>query len=252
MTRPSRKPLVLVPACHRMMGDHPFDMAGKKYLDAVRLAGCLPLIVPSSSPEELDELLALADGLLLTGSRSNVHPSHYGEALHDGTQPLDPQRDAWTLAAIPKALALGMPLFGICRGLQEANVALGGSLHQAVHEQAGLNDHRADYEDTTAAEQYAPSHRVQVLSGGRLAALLDTDSIEVNSLHGQGVKRLAPGLRVEARAEDGLVEAFSMAEACGFNLCVQWHPEWLAADNPVSLRLLLAFGQACRDYQQRS
>lgn len=244
---PDRKPVVLVPACNRMMGDHPFHMAGKKYLDAVRLAGCLPLIVPSSSPGELDELLALADGVLLTGSKSNVHASHYGESTLDESLPQDQLRDDWVLPLIPKAIARGMPLFGICRGFQEANVALGGSLHQAVQEQPGLNDHRAG--PGTPEQQYDFAHEVRVLPGGLLAGLLEErEHIAVNSLHGQGIKRLAAGLKVEAQAEDGLVEAFSVADARGFALCVQWHPEWRAADNPVSMRLLEAFGQACRDY----
>jgi putative glutamine amidotransferase len=244
-----RKPVVLVPACNRMMGDHPFHMAGKKYLDAVRLAGCLPLIVPSSSPEELDELLALADGVLLTGSQSNVHPSHFAEEVHNPALPLDPDRDAWTLPMIPKTLARGMPLFAICRGFQEANVALGGSLHQAVQEQQGLNDHRAPSGQPVEI-QYATAHEVSVEPGGLLQRLLGRERFDVNSLHGQGIKRLAPGLRVEARAHDGLVEAFSVDPARGFALCVQWHPEWQAASNPVSMALLQAFGQACSDYRR--
>jgi len=230
MTQPSKKskPVVLVPACNRMMGDHPFQMAGRKYIDAVRLAGCLPLIVPSSTPDELDELLGLADGIFLTGSQSNVHPSHFGESVHDESLPLDPVRDTWTLPLIPRALALGVPLFAICRGFQEANVALGGSLHQAVQEQPGLNDHRA-LKGLPPEQQYAMSHEVQVLPGGRLEALLGRRTFEVNSLHGQGIHRLAPGLRIEAVAHDGLPEAFTVADAPGFSTGVQWHPAWRAA-----------------------
>ncbi|HEY9238767.1 MAG TPA: gamma-glutamyl-gamma-aminobutyrate hydrolase family protein, partial [Burkholderiaceae bacterium] len=126
------KPVVLVPACNRSLGEHPFHVAGKKYIDAVRLAGCQPLIVPSASVDELDALLDLADGVLLTGSQSNVHPRHFAEDVHDPSLPLDADRDAWTLPLIPLALERGIPLFAICRGFQEANVALGGSLHQAV------------------------------------------------------------------------------------------------------------------------
>jgi putative glutamine amidotransferase len=246
------KPVVLVPACNRMMGDHPFQMAGKKYVDAVRLAGCLPLIVPSVDPDkasdELDELLALADGVLLTGSQSNVHPSHFGEDVHDESLPLDRVRDHWTLPLIPKAIALGMPLFAICRGFQEANVALGGSLHQAVQEQAGLHDHRAA-KDQPVEIQYGLSHEVEVVPGGLLERLLGDRPFQVNSLHGQGIKRMAPGLRIEAVAHDGLIEAFTISQARGFALCVQWHPEWRAADNPVSMALLGAFGRACAEYR---
>lgn len=248
LTSPSRPPVVLVPACNRMLGQHPFHIAGKKYLDAVRLAGALPLVVPSATPDELDTLLDLADGVLLTGSPSNVHPSHFGEAVHDTTLPLDLLRDAWTLPLIPKVIARGMPLMAICRGFQETNVALGGTLHQAVQEVPGLHDHRAR-SDNPVEVQYGLSHPVHVQPGGVLARVLGTDEVRVNSVHGQGVHRLANGLRVEALAPDGLVEAFSTVDGRGFVLGVQWHPEWQAADNPVSMAMLRAFGAACQDYR---
>lgn len=244
------RPVVLVPACNRPIGEHPFHVAGKKYVDAVRLGGCQPLIVPSAEADEIDALLDLADGVLLTGSQSNVHPSRFGEPVHDASLPLDTRRDDWVLALIPRALARGVPLFGICRGFQETNVALGGSLHQAVQEVDGRHDHRAP-KDVPAERAYGFAHAVAVEPGGVLASVLDTSSFEVNSVHGQGVNRLADGLRVEARAPDGLVEAFSVERASGFNLCVQWHPEWQAADNPVSVRLFQAFGAACAAYRQR-
>ncbi len=217
----------------------------------MRLAGCLPLVVPNAGDEDVDALLALADGVLLTGSPSNVHPSHFDEAVHNPELPLDPQRDHWTLPFVPQVLARGLPLFAICRGAQEANVALGGSLHQAVQEVAGYDDHRAR-SDQDAALQYGPAHEVEVLPGGVLPRILDRRRFEVNSVHGQGVARLAQGLHVEARAPDGLVEAFSDPRATGFNLCVQWHPEWQAAENPVSMQLAQAFGQACRDYRRQA
>jgi len=244
------QPVVLVPACNRLHDHHPIHTVGKKYIDAVRLAGCLPLIVPASFPHELDELLALADGVLLTGSPSNVHPSHFAEDVLDTSLPLDPDRDAWTLPLIPQALQRGMPLFAICRGFQEANVALGGSLHQAVHHVGPYRDHRSRDDDPLDA-QYGPAHEVILEPGGLLARILHTDRIEVNSLHGQGVNRLAPGLKVEARAPDGLVEAFSFEHSPGFALAVQWHPEWQAATNPVSMKLLKAFGEAARNYRAR-
>ena len=134
---------MLVPACNKMLGDHPYHIAGKKYADAVRLAGCLPLVVPNADEVELQALLAIADGVFLTGSPSNVHPSHFDEDVLDLSLPLDPARDAWTLPLIRHALAVGLPLFTVCRGTQETNVALGGSLHQAVHDVAGKHDHRA-------------------------------------------------------------------------------------------------------------
>jgi putative glutamine amidotransferase len=242
------KPIVLVPACNRMLGEHPFSIAGKKYLDAVRLAGCTPLVVPSADAGEFDALLDLADGVLLTGSPSNVHPRHFGEAVHDPALPLDPDRDGWTLPLIPRVLERGIPLFAICRGFQETNVALGGSLHQAVHEVAGQRDHRGTGD---ADQQYGVAHPVQVERGGVLDAIVAAREIDVNSVHGQGVNRLAPGLRVEARAPDGLVEAFSLQGSAGFNLCVQWHPEWRASQNPVSMKLFKAFGSACASFRNR-
>jgi len=257
-------PVVLVPACQRILGRHPFHVAGKKYVDAVRMAGCLPLVVPAAQTAELSALLDLADGILLTGSPSNVHPSHFGEDVYDESLPLDPERDAWTLPLIRLALRRGMPLLGICRGFQEVNVALGGSLHQAVHEQPGLLDHRAD-ESQPVEQEYGLSHPVHLTPDGVLArtlqgldaSVLQGDQFMVNSLHGQGVKRLAPGARTEARAPDGVVEAFSWRPTegdagewvPGFNLCLQWHPEWQAGSNPVSQKIFQAFGSACRAYK---
>ena len=246
------KPIVLVPACNRMLGEHPFSIAGKKYLDAVRLAGCLPLVVPSADANEFDALLDLADGVLLTGSPSNVHPRHFGEAVLNPALPLDTDRDDWTLPLIPRVLERGIPLFAICRGFQETNVALGGSLHQAVHEVDGQHDHRgASATGGDAEAQYGVAHHVFVERGGTLDAILGHREIDVNSVHGQGVNRLADGLQVEARAPDGLVEAFSMPGSAGFNLCVQWHPEWKAAQNPVSVKLFKAFGHACERFRSR-
>jgi putative glutamine amidotransferase len=247
------KPVVLVPSCNRTLGQHPFHVAGRKYVEAVRLAGGLPLIVPVAHADEIDELLDLAHGVLLTGSPSNVHPRHFGEEVHDTTLPLDPERDDWTLPMIRRIVERGIPLFAICRGFQETNVALGGSLHQAVHEVEGQRDHRGagGRADATAEELYDFAHPVEVQDGGVLERILPERQIQVNSVHGQGVNRLADGLRIEARAPDGLVEAFSVERAPGFNLCVQWHPEWRAASNPVSVRLLRAFGDACRAYRDR-
>lgn len=250
-------PIVLVPACQKPVGGLSCYTVGQKYIDAVRLAGCVPVVVPGATPAELDGLLSIADGILLTGSPSNVHPSHFGEEVHDPSLPLDPKRDAWTLPIVRRAVATGLPLLGICRGFQEVNVALGGSLHQAVHEQPGLNDHRSD-ETLPLDEEYGFAHAAQLVPGGFLAQALQglPDSIvnpqgefQINSLHGQGVNRLAPQLRVEALAPDGVVEAVSVADPVhpgAFSLCLQWHPEWQAAHNPVSMRIFEAFGQACR------
>jgi putative glutamine amidotransferase len=233
-----------------MLGRHPFLIAGRKYIEAVRLAGCQPLVVPGATPDEIGPLLDIAHGVLLTGSPSNVHPSHFEQPVHNPALPLDPERDAWTLPLIREVVHRGMPLFAICRGFQEANVALGGSLHQAVHELPGYRDHRG-VDELPLEQEYGPAHPVEVLAGGRLDSIVSQPRIDVNSLHGQGVDRLAPGLRIEARAPDGLVEAFSVADAPGFTLCLQWHPEWRAADNPVSVQLFKAFGAAATAYREQ-
>lgn len=243
-------PRVLLPACNLSLGVHPFHVVGRKYVEAVRLAGAYPVIVPAAHPDELEGWLDQADGVLLTGSPSNVHPTHFGAEVLDPALPLDPLRDTWTLPLIRLALARGLPLLAICRGFQEANVALGGSLHQAVHEQEGLADHRAD-DDQPIDLQYGPAHRVLIEPGGLLARLTPGNELMVNSLHGQGIARLAPGLRVEARAPDGLVEAFTPAHGRGFALCVQWHPEWQAGQNTASIAILQAFGAACRAWRDQ-
>lgn len=247
------KPVVMVPACNRMLGQHPFHVVGQKYVDAVRLAGCLPLVVPPLGDDDFETMLELADGVLLTGAVSNVHPSHFEEPVLNPALPLDPVRDATTLRLIPQVLARGIPLFAICRGFQEANVALGGSLHQAVQDVVGYQDHRgaSGVADASAEQIYGPSHAVRVVPGGVLSGIVDAESFIVNSVHGQGINRLAAGLRVEATAPDGLVEAFSVLGAAGFNLSVQWHPEWQAAANPVSVQLFRAFGRACQNYRDR-
>ena len=250
MSSLARLPVVLVPACNRTLGHHPFHIVGQKYVDAVRLAGAVPLVVPNAAAHELGVLLDLADGVLLTGSPSNVHPQHFDEGVHDPALPLDTARDAATLPLIPRVLARGLPLLAICRGLQELNVALGGSLHQAVHDVPGHADHRAD-DEAAVDVQYGAAHEVIVEPGGVLAGLVDVPRFAVNSLHGQGVNRLAPGLRVEARSPDGVIEAVSASARPGFVLGVQWHPEWRAADNPQSMALLRAFGDACREFARR-
>lgn len=247
---PAQRPVVLVPACNRRLGGLDFHIAARQYSDAVRLAGCLPLVVPTADGDELEQLLDLADGVFLTGSPSNVDPSHFGEQVHDPSAPLDTARDAWTLPLIPHVLARGVPLFAICRGLQEVNVALGGSLHQAVHEVGGHADHRADRSLPIERRYGDLAHPVAVTPGGLLERIAGCPTFEVNSLHSQSIARLADGLRVEARAPDGVIEAVSMPDAHGFALAVQWHPEWNAASSPVSMKLLDAFGQACRDHRQ--
>ncbi|MDH1264053.1 gamma-glutamyl-gamma-aminobutyrate hydrolase family protein [Pseudomonas sp. GD03944] len=244
----SRLPLIGVTACTKQIGLHPYHIAGDKYVRAVADgAGGLPLIIPALA-ELLDSsnLLDNLDGLLFTGSPSNVEPHHYsGPASAPGTLH-DPARDRTTLPLIRQAIEAGIPVLGICRGFQEMNVAFGGTLHQAVHDVDGLMDHR-EPADEPLEVQYGPRHPLQVQPGGVLDGLGLPREIMVNSIHGQGVQRLAPGLRVEALAPDGLIESFSVAGAKSFALGVQWHPEWQVRSNPNYLALFQAFGEACRE-----
>jgi putative glutamine amidotransferase len=245
-----RPPLVLVTSCNQTLGLHAAHTVIRKYVDAVRLAGALPLIAPPFEEAQLDALLDAVDGVLLTGSPSNVHPSHFGQAVHNPALPLDPERDAWTLPLIRKTLARGQPLLAICRGTQEVNVALGGSLHQAVQEVPGHTDHRCGDDDALAV-QYRDVHAVNVTPGGVLHGIVGKANFQVNSLHGQAIDRLASGLRVEATAPDGVIEAVSATQTQGFSLCLQWHPEWQAATNPVSMQILQAFRQALCTWRDR-
>ena len=247
-TKPAnRRPVVLLPADIKLVGEHPFHMAGQKYIMAVaQAAGALPLIIPAIADQvEIDELLALADGVLLTGAVSNVHPSHFGQTVLNPALPLDPARDALTLKLIQGAVKTGVPLLAICRGFQEINVAFGGTLHQAVHEVPDFRDHREPKEEAIAI-QYAPTHPVRLIANGQLANIVGSEQMMVNSLHGQGVDRLGKGLSAEAYAPDGLVEALRVDDAAAFALGVQWHPEWKVMDNPANLAIFNAFGDACR------
>ena len=212
----------------------------------------MPLVLPAFAEHtDLETVLALADGIFLTGSPSNVHPDHFGQAVHNPALPLDPLRDGTTLPLIRAAMQRGIPIFAVCRGFQEINVALGGSLHQAVQDVPGKMDHREDREQELD-EQYAAAHPVHLVSGGLLTEILgpegESGSIMVNSLHGQGLDRLADGIVVEAVAPDGLVEAYTLLGVADFALAVQWHPEWKLADNPVSIKLFAAFGAACQRF----
>lgn len=222
-------------------------MVGEKYLTAIRDgAEGLPMLVPALGDSlPFESILANVDGLLLTGSYSNVEPHRYGgDPSMPGTLH-DPHRDGTTLPLIERALELGVPLFALCRGFQELNVVLGGTLHQRVQEVPGYRDHRENPEDPLD-RQYGPSHYVNLTEGGELRRLAGADRVEVNSLHAQGVQRLASGVTVEAVADDGLIEAFRVDGAESFALAVQWHPEWRVRENPFSLALFRAFGDACR------
>jgi putative glutamine amidotransferase len=240
-------PLVGLTTDRKMVGPHPFMTAGEKYVRAlVDGANVMPVLVPSLLPPlDPDAVLEPLDGLLMTGSPSNIEPRHYGnEPSYEGNLH-DPARDANTLALVNAAIARRLPVLAVCRGLQEVNVALGGTLHQKVHEYPGHDDHRENGDDPLDV-QYGPAHPIALTPGGLLAGIARTESEIVNSLHGQGIRTLGAGLVVEGRAPDGLVEAVRLDRADTFLLAVQWHPEWKVMENPFSLGIFRRFGDACR------
>lgn len=244
----SRRPVIGISADRRMIGRHPFHLVGEKYMTAItEAAGGIPVLLPAlGDGDDIEEVLLHLDGILLPGSPSNVEPRHYaGSPSAPGTLH-DPDRDATTLSLIPRAVAAGVPLLGICRGFQEMNVAYGGTLLQRVHEVPGHLDHRDD-ESAALDVQYGPAHEVRLEPGGLLSKLAGAQQIRVNSLHWQGVGQLGRDLLVEARAPDGLIEGFQVRAAPRFAVAVQWHPEWRAMHNPFSRALFAAFGEASRE-----
>ena len=245
--------MVWLPADHRLLGDHdhqaPFLVLGDKYARAVKDgAQAQPVGFPLAQVGPITELLALVDGVMLTGSVANVHPRNFDQPVADPALPLDEARDSLTLSLVKACVAQRVPLLGICRGFQEINVALGGSLHQQVHAVPGLMDHR-EPKHAAHALQYAPVHPVQFVAGSAFQHWAQGPSAMVNSLHGQGVARLADGLSALGHAPDGLVEAFAVDGASGFAYAVQWHPEWHCLENSLSLAMFRAFGDACRARQ---
>ncbi|MFC7409102.1 gamma-glutamyl-gamma-aminobutyrate hydrolase family protein [Hydrogenophaga atypica] len=243
--------MVWMPADHRLLGDHghqmPFLLLGDKYARAVKVgAQAQPVMFPLADAAQVDELLPLVDGVMLTGSPSNVHPSHFDEDVTDPALPLDPERDSLTLALVRACVAHAVPLLGVCRGFQEINVALGGSLYQQVQNVPGRMDHR-EPKGAPFEEQYAPRHPIHLAPGSVFARWAGAETVMVNSLHGQGVNRLADGLRALAHAPDGQIEAFEVLGARSFAYAVQFHPEWRCWDNPFYGAIFRAFGDAVRE-----
>jgi putative glutamine amidotransferase len=232
------------------------QLVGERNLRAVaEVAGALPIMF-AGAPEitDIGALLEVVDGILLTGARANVHPTRYRTDPHAGYEPYDERRDALALALLEACVDLGKPIFGICRGFQEMNVAFGGSLHPEIRELPGRLNHRMPrlengeiHPDPTVV--FAERHEVTLTPGGTFAKLLGRETIRVNSLHGQGI--LEPGARivVEGVAEDGTIEAIRIADAPGFALAVQWHAEYEAQSNAVNKALFEAFGDALRKHR---
>jgi len=239
-------PIVVVAADVKDVDGYRWHAAADAYLRAlVDAAGVLPLILPSLEKIDFEVLLDRVDGVLFPGSRSNIEPHRYGEPPSEKTRPHDPARDAVTLPLIGAALQRGIPLFAVCRGMQELNVAAGGSLVAEVQEIPGRADHRAPVSDDQTV-RFSIRQDVEVQPGGVLAGILGPGTVRVNSLHRQAIGRLGSNLMVEAVAPDGTVEAVSVKNAKSFALGVQWHPEyWVTTDAP-SRALFAAFGDAVR------
>ena len=248
----AHKPLGWLPACHRhldLSDPGGYTVLADRYAAAVCELGMQPVLFPMAGAPQVPELIDFVDGVLLTGSPSNVDASHFGASALE-TDLLDPRRDALTMALVPQAIRTGTPLFGVCRGLQEMNVALGGSLYQRVHTEQGLMDHRVP-ETEDLEQQFAERHDVLLAPGSAFAQWAGGTRAHVNSLHGQGIRKLGQGLVAEAHAPDGLVEGVPVTHAPSFAFGVQWHPEWHHAQHPFYARTLEAFAQACREHMRR-
>jgi putative glutamine amidotransferase len=249
MTKAMTKPIVAVSTDVRQFENYTWHAAPAQYLEAaLDVAGVTPLLLPSFGPRlDLESLLDRVDGVMLTGSKSNVDPALYGGEATDANGPYDRERDATTMPLIRLAVARGVPLLAICRGVQELNVALGGTLDSEIQEIEGRIDHRAP-EGAAQDERFAIRQKVEIRPGSCLAGVFGArdagGEIMVNSVHRQAVGRLGDRLQVEAVAEDGTVEAVSVIDAPAFAVGVQWHPEYWAKTDDASARIFRAFGEA--------
>lgn len=241
------QPLVAISTDVRQFDNYTWHAAPQQYLEAaVAGAGVFPLLVPSFGDRlDFDELLSSVDGVMVTGSKSNVHPSLYGGDASEANGPYDPARDATTLPLIRRAIERGVPLLAICRGIQELNVALGGTLGTEIHEREGSLDHRAPVSDHQD-ERFAIHQTISIKPGSCLAGVFGAGEIKVNSLHRQAIDRLGSKLEIEAVATDGTVEAVSVKGARAFAVGVQWHPEYWVNSDSNSAKIFRVFGDAVR------
>ena len=244
------QPIVVVVADIREFDDELWHCVPDQYLTAIcKVANVLPLFVPAlGSDIDFDALLDRVDGVMLSGSKANVHPSNFGVEPHEKHEPYDQSRDATSLPLTRAAVERGIPLFAICRGVQELNVALGGSLKAEIHEDEGMLDHRAP-NTGVRDELFAIAHTVTVREGGCIDQIIGAQ-VRVNSLHSQAIDTVAPRLRVEATADDGTVEAVSVIDAKGYAVGVQWHPEYWAESDEASRKLFESFGEAVHAFAQ--
>ena len=248
----ARRPVIGIIGNHLLVNDrYPVHLGGTMNSQAVaEVAGAMPLIIPSDPAYvSVADLLDTCDGFLLTGGRPNVHPSEYGEEETPAHGAFDRNRDAVTLPLVRDCVARGQPFLGICRGFQEVNVALGGTLYPEIRDLPGRMNHRMP-PDGALEEQFALRHPVRFTAGGVFHRLMGAEEVMTNTLHGQGIARAAERIVIDGWAEDGTPEAIYVRDAPGFTLAVQWHPEWNAAADPVSRALFQAFGQACAEWAE--
>ena len=244
-----RKPVVLMSMGNQHKAGHDYQVMTHKYIrPIVDIAHCVPILIPTSfGVADLAHYLDLADGVYLTGAATNIDPSLYGQDNLTPEKTQDKARDGFDIPLIHAALERGLPLFGVCRGMQELNVALGGTLHQKLYTLPGVVEHRENGDQETVDQQYAERHQIDLVPDTWFARLLGKTRTGVNSLHGQAIDRMAPGIEVLARAEDGVaIEAVHMPGQPALTFGVQWHPEWKASSNPDSVKIFQAFGDACR------
>jgi len=228
-----------------MNDEYPVQASGTLNLDAVaEVCGGMPIIVPASPGYvSVQELMEICDGFVFTGGRPNVHPEEYGEVATEAHGAFDRDRDRIALPLIRECVAVGLPILAICRGFQELNVAMGGSLYPEIRDLPGRDNHRMP-PDGTLEEKFAMRHVVTMTEGGRFHRVLGSTEVLTNSLHGQGIKEKGDRIVIDGYAPDGTPEAIYVAGAPGFTLGVQWHPEWQAGSDPVSKPLFEAFGAA--------
>jgi len=249
-----RKPVVGIIANLFLIDDqYPAQTSGNMYIEAIsEVAGAVPMIIPSI-PDciDIDEIMDVCDGFLFTGGRPNVHPEEYGHEPTAAHGAFDRDRDRVALPLIRTCVNIGQPVLGVCRGFQEFNVAMGGTLHPEIRDIPGRINHRM-LSDKTLEDKYAHRHSVQLSSGSPFARMFGSDEVQVNSLHGQGIEKPGPRIIVDGYAPDGTAEAISIENAPGFAMAVQWHPEFNAANDFVSKTLFEAFGEALLAWKHKT
>ncbi|WP_171120725.1 MULTISPECIES: gamma-glutamyl-gamma-aminobutyrate hydrolase family protein [unclassified Ruegeria] len=249
----SRPVVGIIGNSYLMNDEYPTHAGGTMNSEAVaNVSGCLPLLIPADPRYvSVEELLEVCDGFLLTGGRPNVHPEEYGEPETEAHGEFDRARDAITLPLVRACVERGQPFFGICRGFQEVNVAMGGTLYPEIRELPGRMNHRMP-PDGTLEEKFALRHIVTLSEGGVFHRLMGACEVMTNTLHGQGIKTVGHRIVIEGHAPDGTPEAIYVKDAPGFTLSVQWHPEWDAENDPVSRPLFKAFGAAVHAWSEGS